>query len=222
MKNVRLSNAFTWLFIVLCLLILALAVAPIVSTSAQSGDAVAAVTAAWERARAAGAYRYTADLVQTTIPKPLVANIGQTSRQNRVHLEGESNLPEGALSMRLWANGGNVSDAATGAELRVEGDRAYARQGSGEWQEVDNFASLFAPQGDFMAFLAAAQDITDRGAETRQIPTLASSPTAVSFTRYTFRIDGLSYARYLRDQLQQRMAESGELPLGMTLDTPRE
>ena len=32
------------------------------------------------------------------------------------------------------------------------------------WEEVDNFTDLFAAQGDFMTFLAAAKDIREAGA----------------------------------------------------------
>ena len=39
--------------------------------------------------------------------------------------------------------------------------------------------------------------ITNQGVEIRQIASLQSSYSAISFSRYTFRIDGLSYARYL-------------------------
>jgi hypothetical protein len=222
MRSSRFLHPFNLLCTALCLLTLALYAYPSATTSAQERDDVAAITEAWERARETGSYRYTADLVQTTIPKPLITNVGQTSHRSEVHLEGESDLSDRTMHMRIWSNGGSVDDAATGAEIRVEDDRAYARQGSSEWEEIDNFASLFAPEGDFMAFLSAAKEITNRGIETRQIPDLQSSNSFVSFSRYTFRIDGLSYARYLREQIQQRMAENGELPPGVDLDMPRQ
>ncbi|MDY7076379.1 MAG: LamG-like jellyroll fold domain-containing protein [Chloroflexota bacterium] len=230
MKNSRSWHPIQVPFALLCLLTLALYAYPIATTSAQQRDDIAAVTEAWERARATGSYRYTADLVQTTIPKPIITNVGQTSHQSKVHLEGESNLPDRTMHMRLWANGGSVDDAATSAEIRIEDDRAYARQGTSEWEEIDNFANLFAPEGDFMAFLSAAKDITKMGAEEQRsrgaggispLPLHPSAPS-LSFTRYTFRIDGLSYARYLREQIQQRMAENGELPPGVNLDLPRQ
>ena len=47
---------------------------------------------------------------------------------------------------------------------------------------------------------------------------LASRPP---YTRYTFRIDGRSYARYLRDQMETYLADQGELPIGVTLDLPK-
>ena len=40
----------------------------------------------------------------------------------------------------------------------------------------------------------------------------------VSYSRYAFRVDGLSFANYMRGKLEQRLAEKGELPPGVTLD----
>ncbi len=44
----------------------------------------------------------------------------------------------------------------------------------------------------------------------------------VTFTRYTFRIDGQSYATYLRDQMEKHLAAGGELPPGVDLDLPKQ
>lgn len=44
---------------------------------------------------------------------------------------------------------------------------------------------------------------------------------SLSYTRYTFRIDGRSYARYMRDQMETYLADRGELPIGVTLDLPK-
>ncbi|MBN1873374.1 MAG: Ig-like domain-containing protein [Anaerolineae bacterium] len=201
----------------LCVLVLMFYTYPIVKTSAQARDAADAVQDAWAQAQKAGSYRYSTDIVQTTTPKATVTNIGRQSTQSALHIEGESDLPAQLMTMHLWSDEGNVQDASTGTEVRIENDRALARTSTGEWQEIDNFTDLFAPQGDFMAFLAAAKDIVDQGTETRQIAT-----GQLNFTRYTFRIDGLSYARYLRKQIQQQMNENHELPAGINLDLPRQ
>jgi len=70
---------------------------PTVTTSAQQRSDLDAVKAAWERAREAGSYRYTADVVQTTISLPTVTNVGRTSMQDALHIEGETNLPDRTL-----------------------------------------------------------------------------------------------------------------------------
>ncbi len=166
------------------------------------------VRAAWQRAQEAGAYQFTADIRQTTVPKPTIFNVGRQSKQETLHLEGETNLPTRQLHLTLWSQGGSVLDASSGVEIKVDGDRAYARQGVRDWQEVPNFTGLFAPQGDFMAFLSAAKNV--RVAE-----------NGIRNTQYVFRIDGPSYAAYVRDQLERYLTEKGELPPGVSLELPK-
>jgi hypothetical protein len=230
MKRSRFSSL---LLAIVCTLILALLVFPTFTTSRAERSAVDAVTRAWERARQAGSYRYTADVVQTSLPQPTITNVGQTSRQDEFHLEGETSLPDRAMYMHLWAQGGSVLNAESGAEIRIQDGRAFARQGLSPWEEVDDFTGLFAPQGDFMAFLSAAKDIrgiandSPRNNVTGDSESQIANPQSeirnpkseISF--YAFRVDGLSYARYLRDQIQQHMADKGELPPGVNLDLPR-
>lgn len=190
------------------LLLLMVALPPISAGPRPDGPA-----AAWQRAREAGHYAFSADIEQTVVPQATVLNVGRTSKQEVVHLEGQADLPARYLHLTLWSDSGTVLDPTTGTEVRVEGDRAYARRGPQAWQEIDNFAGLFAPQGDLMAFLAAARDVVDHGRESRK---------GLTFSRYTFRIDGHSYATYLRQQLEATLVERGELPPGVSLETPRE
>jgi len=206
------------LFILVCLLLLALLVYPTVVTSAERSG----IEAAWERAREAGSYHFTADIRQTVVPKPTVLNVGRTSKEQTFHLEGETNLPDRQLHLTLWSQGGSVLDASSGVEVRVDGDRAYARQGLQDWEEVNDFTGLFAPQGDFMAYLAATRDVVNQGTETRSLWRAGVGAESVTFTRYTFRIDGRSYAAYLRDQLERHLAEQSELPPGVELDLPKQ
>lgn len=128
---------------------------------AASPNPTEAVRAAWRKAQAAISYRFTADIVQSIHPLPTINNVGQTSRQEKLHLEGWTDLPSRTMHLQLWSQGGSVLNAASGVEVRVAGDRAYARQGAQPWQEIDDFTGMFAPGGDFMAFLAGARDITE-------------------------------------------------------------
>jgi subtilisin-like proprotein convertase family protein len=187
-----------------CLLILAMLILPnVLPASEPSG-----LTAAWERAREAGSYHFTADIRQTVVPQPTILNVGRESKVETFHLEGQTNLPDRQLHLTLWSQGGSVLDPDSGIEVKVEGDQAFVRQGSQAWEEIADFTGVFAPQGDFMAFLAAARDVhevTDHAAHT---------------TRYAFRIDGRAYAAHVRDQLQQYYTERGELPPDVELDVP--
>ncbi|MEZ4560619.1 MAG: hypothetical protein R2854_29995 [Caldilineaceae bacterium] len=45
-----------------------------------------------------------------------------------------------------------------------------ARQGSGAWEEIDDFTGLFAPGGDFMAYTRAATDVVQHPPALRSTP----------------------------------------------------
>ncbi|MFZ6027824.1 MAG: LamG-like jellyroll fold domain-containing protein [Chloroflexota bacterium] len=169
--------------------------------------------AVWERVRRLGRYDFSVDIAQTTLPLPKVENIGRESKTQRLYLQGSNNLPERRMNLSLWGlQGGSLLDAASAVEVKVEGERAFTRYGDGEWQESENFTGFFAPEGDFLAFLVAARDVTDAGEETR---------AGLTFRRYTFRIDGPAFAGYLRDQIERQMIARGELPPGISLDLPQ-
>ncbi len=167
--------------------------------------------AVWQRVRDAGSYRFTADVVQTTIPLPMVTNVGRASKQERLHIAGQTDLDGRAMDMKVWTQGGSELDPHSGLEVKVEDDKVLMRQGAGDWQETENFVDWAAPQGDFTAFLAAAKDLSPPEPHTRN---------GVRFTRYTFSVNGPRFAEYVRDQMEQRLAEKGELPSGMALGLP--
>lgn len=170
------------------------------------------VATAWERAREAGSYRFAADIVQTAMPVTSVTNVGRQSRQDAVRVEGETDLQARQMRFTLWSQGGSVLDATGGVEVRVDGDRAMARRPGGAWEETDDLAGAFAPQGDFLAYAAAAKDVQAQGSEQRG---------GITFTRYTFRVDGPSFAAYLRAKMEQQLRAEGELPPGVSLELPR-
>jgi hypothetical protein len=188
---------------------------------AASPNPTEAVREAWRKAQAAGSYRFTADIVQSTHPLPTINNVGQTSRQEKLHFEGWTDLPSRMTHMQLWSQGGSVLNAASGVEVRVAGDRAYARQGAQPWQEVDDFTGMFAPGGDFMAFLAGAQDIAEISDSADGQVASGNRQSPIPYTRYTYRVDGPGFAVYMRDQLQNTLVEKGELPHNVTPDLPR-
>ena len=200
------SSLWKWIFSLTGLLVLLCALAwPRVSVALRADG----LTATWARARQAGVYQFTADIRQTSTPQATVRNVGRATKTSRLHLEGDTNLPDRHLQLTLWSQGGSVLDASSGVEIKVEGDHAYARQGAQDWQEINNFMDTFAPQGDFMAYLAAAQDVQP-----------GIDPDTGN-THYTFRIDGHAYAVYLRDQMEQHLAQAGQLPPGVSLDLPK-
>jgi hypothetical protein len=52
------------------------------------------VQAAWRRVRESGAYHFSADIRQTTVPRSTISNVGRPSKTETLYLEGETNLPE--------------------------------------------------------------------------------------------------------------------------------
>ncbi len=103
--------------------------------------------AAWRRAQEAGAYHFATEIVQTTYPAPTLSNVGRSSRQETIYLEGQTDLFSHELFMTLW-QGGNLLNQRDGVEVRVEDEQAYGRTIGGTWQEMDNFSDAFAPADD--------------------------------------------------------------------------
>jgi len=169
------------------------------------------VHAAWQRVRAAGAYHFTADIVQTVTPKASLANIGRTVKTQELHLDGSTDLLAETMQVQLWGQGGSIMLDTTRLDVKVEHGKTYTRQGEQAWEEQGDFTGTFAPEGDFLSYLAGMRDLTEAGTETRNGET---------FTRYTFTISGPDYATYLKKELEQRLARNGELPPDITMDTP--
>jgi hypothetical protein len=181
------------------------------SLFSPAAEARAAVQSVWRNARVAGGYTFRADITQRVVPLASLSNIGRTSRDYQYHIEGTTDLSARALDLKLWDHGGSVLDPSGAAQLKIVDGVASMRRGDQPWQPVDDFSASFAPSGDFMAFLSGASDVVSQGQETRN---------GTAITRYTFALDGPGYARFVRDQLQARMAQQGKLPKGVQLDLP--
>ncbi len=190
---------------------------PLSQTSARLGELAAApaaqreVSQAWQRAVELGSYRYTTDVIQTTIPLATVQNMGRSSKQQAIHLEGESNLRDQSMHLTLWMDGGSVLNPASGIEMKVEDGRTFGRRGYDEWQETGSVTDWVAPEGDFLAFLTAATNVRNEGADLRGNGDV---------TRFTFEVDGPRFGAYVRDQMTARMTADGELPPGVQLGLP--
>ncbi len=185
-------------------------------TAAAAGTPVSpeqAVRRAWEAARDVGAYQFTSDLVQTTRPVPALSSVGRSSTRNALHLEGTVDLPARTLEMRLWTNGGSVVSPETAAEIRIQGQQGWMRQAGGSWQEDEDFAGGFAPNGDFLSYLSGIKNVRETSSPQR------APGVSRLVTSFQFDFDGPAFARHTRDQLEQILREQGELPSGVYLDT---
>ena len=175
------------------------------------------VSAAWDAARAAGSYHFTSDVTQVTLPTASIANVGRSSRTEKLYLAGQNDLAAERMELTLWSEGGSTLDAASGISIRSEQGKTFARRGgrsasSAEpWQEIDDFTGAIAPQGDFMSYLAAIQDVTAQPAENRN---------GIDLTRYTFTIDSPRFALTMHKQMEAALRARGELPPSLQLDVP--
>ncbi len=208
MQSKKRASSLKWLslpILLVCLMAFLLARTSLGHASAPGNS----LQAAWQQARQAGAYDYSTSIVQTTWPLPRLENVGLSSSQQRIYLEGSANLPAEALTMKLWADGGNVSTAQDAIEIKVEDGKAVGRVGHSDWRAVDDMTGLFAPNRDLLTFLAAARDVRRAAPESRG---------GVALTRYTFDVDGPAFAAYMRDQLEAELTRKGKLPAGVSLD----
>jgi subtilisin-like proprotein convertase family protein len=181
-------------------------------TTARPEDGAAAVDAAWRRANDIGSYHYTTEIEQTTWPLPKLENVGLGSTTERFYIEGQIDAVAESMTMKVWSGGGSALTGDNGFEIRIADGKAMGRVGKDGWREVDDFTGLFAPDRDPLAYLAGAEDIRQVGTETR---------AGVTFDRYAFRLDGPSFAVYMRDQMEEELLRKGELPAGLRLDMVR-
>ena len=182
-----------------------------IPTLARAGAPGDEVMAAWQRMRDLGAYSMSADLVQTAHPAPDVSNAGQVAHTTSMHMEGQVDLPADRMALQVWPQGGSLVTGEGAIEVEVSGGAARGRTPGQPWQDLDGFPGMFAPGNDFLGFLAGAKEVQRAGTETR---------AGVTFTRYTFEVDGLRFARYLQDQLQAARDDDKRLPPGLTLQMP--
>ncbi|MCW5852953.1 MAG: FG-GAP repeat protein, partial [Anaerolineae bacterium] len=152
--------------------------------------------AAWEQARRAGSYRFNADIEQTLTPRPLPELIGQTEQQVTLLAQGDVQLP-GRARLQLQLSQGLTSIPPI--TLIQQGDQAFIQKGD-KLELVQNPVGAVAPTADFMAYLAAADNV--RLVDTGPLP---RSQSPELFTRYAFDVNGSRFADYLRAQLQERV-----------------
>ncbi len=203
-------------------MLITLACAPGAAADGPTGSPEQTVRRAWEAARDAGAYRFASDVVQTTRPAPALSNVGRSITRDELHLEGSVDLPARSLEMRLWTDGGSVANPATAAEMRIQGEAAWTRQPGGSWQQVEDFTGGFAPNGDFLSYLAGIKNVKrDDVMRDDMSGQDADSSFSSQASRFTFDFDGPAFADYMRDQLEQYLREKGELPAGLYLDSSR-
>lgn len=163
----------------------------------------------WQSVQRVGSYQFETDITQHVIPAASASNVGKQGKKHHLRLEGATDLKNERASLTLWSQGGHVLDSASGMALKVEDGRTFGRfSHESAWEEMTNVTDSFMPDGDFLSFLAAAENIERVGEETRQ---------GITFTRYTFDVSGEKFAAYLQAENTQQLREQSLLPAGTTL-----
>ena len=166
-----------------------------------------ALEASYQRILAAGAYNFTADSEQTLLPRPLPSMIGQTNQRVDMHVEGEVTLPDySVLSVSLDGNGLDP----TPVSIIQEGVNSYLLR-EGEKVLVENPAGLTSPTGDYLSYLAAAENV--------RLCESDATPFATAVACYTYAINGPKYAEHVRQQMQAQLAKTpGAAALDVNVD----
>jgi hypothetical protein len=119
-------------------------------------------------------------------------------------------------------------------DLKFAGNTAYGRlAGDAEWTEIDELSDLlvsdlFAQSGATpwtqLGLLEAAENIREVApgqGDDLLFDKLLAGADASGLTRYVFDLNGLRYARYLRDQMEEFLRRKGELAGNMHLELAR-
>ncbi|MCW5854034.1 MAG: hypothetical protein KIT87_28460, partial [Anaerolineae bacterium] len=179
------------------------------------------VRAAWDRVRQSGSYRVGADIEQIANPRPLPQTVGQQGQRVDMRAEGLVRLPDQSqLELRVLpgaaqASGplslSNASKSLAAVTLLRQGNRTFIQANGKLEMAGDSPTSLAAPGGDFLGFLAGAENVE------RLAPT---SVGGVQYERYRFTLNGPRLATYMREQTEAQMRRSGGLPEGVQLADP--
>lgn len=207
-KKVQPKPHFVWaLFIGLLLS------ATVIPTFADKPSPAQAVVDAWGQVQRVDSYTYESNLRQTDHPLPRLENVGRSPNSTYLFTAGSINQLEQSLYLDVWQDGNQIGDPASAMQVKVEDGLAYGRFGDTDWQPLEqDISQMFAPGQDTMGYIAAAENVVLAGQETR---------AGITFTRYTFSINGPKMAAQLRDLMQQNLAQQTALPEGAALQLPQ-
>ncbi len=218
------------LALVLCAMVIVFVWSPLTAAPPTSDQVV---QNAWQRAQQIGAYRFRTNIAQTTWPLPKLENVGLSASEERLYLEGQVNRHSEAMQIKLWSNGGNVANGSNSIEIKVADGKALGRAARGEWQELDDATSLFAPGNDPMSYLVATRNIHQirtpdpakrdaqsarRGHNPAQASQIPISNLQSPISIFQFDIDGRAFAEYLRERMEAELRRKDKLPSFARLD----
>lgn len=178
--------------------------------NAQEAEQI--VQRAWLLAQQAGAYDFYTEIEQTTYHAPALTNVGRPAHVESLYLEGSTDRRAETFELAIW-QGSSVLHRDQAYEVRVDGEQSYGRPAGGEWHEIDDMTSLFAPGQDALAYLHGIQRV-------QEVP-VSEDVAANGYRHFRFDVDGPAFAEYMRRQLEDELRNAGKLPAGVNLDTPQ-
>ncbi len=218
MPRIIIPHRFVAFLLILVVLLVAL---PLQARTMPITDAQR-LQQAWRMATAIGRFHYQTAARQSTHPTVSLKNAGRQVKTKQFRVEGEINLPQRQMKLQLHSGQGSQARVT---ELKVEDGQAFGRlDAHAEWTPLDQSTDLFAPGGDPLGFLAAAENIqSERFSEQSLDLPISQSPNDLleqalppaylaTLTRYTFDLNGVKYAEYMRVQMEEALRRKGELP----------
>ncbi|MEZ4709124.1 MAG: LamG-like jellyroll fold domain-containing protein [Caldilineaceae bacterium] len=195
-------------------LLFALAIQPF-STATASPDAAQQLADAWQRAGAIGRYRYHATVLQTSHPALTLQNVGRTAHTDQFVIAGEMDTPGERMTLQL-----TVANQPP-LQIKVENGRGYGRvRDADPWTETEIATELFAPGGDPLGFLVAAENVRKLGRDAADAffpAAMLPADYAQAITRYQFDMNGVKYAQAMRTAMEAFLRTQGALPAGVSL-----
>jgi hypothetical protein len=222
----------TGLLILIALLVIAIPFAASLQAQVLPLSSSQQLQAAWRVATAIGRFRYQTQVIQTTHPTISLQNAGRQVKTKQMRVEGAIDLLNEHMALQLHTSQGGQERVT---ELKVEQGQAFGRlDPHSEWTPLEQATDLFAPGGDPLGFLVAAENVRqgrlgdleiERLGATEQSLNLSisQSPNTLleqalpadyraTLTRYTFDLNGVKYAEYMRGQMEENLRRKGELP----------
>jgi len=201
MKHTRNSgtkpNASRWYALVTVVGLLTMLLWPTAAAAIPPTDAEE-LKQAWEYASDVGVYRYQSTALQTIHPTEKLVNVGRSSKTERITVAGAMDRSNDTMEMVIQGDGT--------IELKMVDGVSFGRvNAQDEWTQVENQSDFFAPGGDPLGYLNAAENIQEAGGRGQDaesgdldLDTVLANPYSLlrgEYSVYTFDLNGPKYAR---------------------------
>ena len=202
-KKISLSTRFLPAFIVLILLAALIVALPAFRVDARHDKIWAdSLEDVQQKISQLGAYQFTTHLIEIREPAAS-GRVDTTPSERHLHLEGTTDRDAGSFNLLIWDSAQTTYEPEQALEVKAEGGALFGRYRGGEWEQLNDAAGLQSAS-DTLIYLDAAHHVSvaegDDGGQ-----------------RVQFVIDSDKLSGAMRQQLQDYLYASGDLPAGLTL-----